>query len=177
MNAPTAPTPGKRSVGAIVGGLIALLLGGALAWLGSREMVREISLRASHETVDAPLVDSRIMQSRKAGKTYEVQYRFSVPGSRETFTRRDETGRDNLWTSLADEEAWREARRAGRVRVIYRADDPWVNRPERAGAMPLGDNIAGLILGLVIALPGLLVVVFQLRGPRPAAARPGRPPA
>jgi hypothetical protein len=171
MNTSTAAArPPKRSAGAIIGGLIALVLGGALAWLGSREMLSELVLRSSHQTVDASVVDSRIMQSRKTGKSYEVQYRFSVPGSRETYTKRDETGRDNLWTSLADEEVWREARRAGRVRVMYRADDPWVNRPEKAGAMPLGDNIAALILGLIIALPGLLLVIFQLRGPRALAA-------
>jgi hypothetical protein len=175
MNDLNAPGPRQRSTGAIVGGSIALVLGGALAWLGSREIVSELALRANHQTVDAAVVDSRIMQSRRAGKSFEVQYRFNAPGSRETFTRRDETGRDNLWDSLADEETWREARRAGRVRVMYRADDPWVNRPEKAGAMPLGDGLAGAILGLVIALPGLLLVLFQIRGPLPGLAPPPRP--
>ncbi|HEU4532880.1 MAG TPA: DUF3592 domain-containing protein, partial [Polyangiaceae bacterium] len=176
MNTSAGAGPRKRSVGVIVGGLIALLVGGGLVWLSSRETLSELSLRSSHQTVDASVVDTRIMQSRKTGKSYEVQYRFSVPGSRETYSRRDETGRDNLWTSLVDEETWREARRAGRVRVMYRADDPWVNRPEKAGAMPLGDNIAGLILGLVIALPGLLLLIFQIRGPRAPAAIAPRPP-
>jgi hypothetical protein len=57
------------------------------------------------------------------------------------------------------------------VRVIYRPDDPWVNRPEQAGAMPLGDTLAALILGLFIALTGLALVVFQIRGPRAVAQR------
>src|SRR6185312_16509585 len=114
---------GNRSVGAIVGGLIALGLGSALAWLGSREAVNELALRANHRETDAQLVDSRVMQSRKVGTTYEVQYRFTVPGSTDAYTKRDETGRDELWTSLEDEATWQEARRAQRVKVIYRAGD------------------------------------------------------
>lgn len=149
-----------------MGGSIALGLGLALAWLGSQEAMSELSLHSNHLAVDAAVVDARIMESRKTGRSYEVQYRFNVAGRSETFTKRDETGRTDLWTSLDGEDTWREAQRAGRVRVIYRPDDPWVNRPEQAGAMPLGDTLAALILGLVIALPGLAVVVFQIRGPR-----------
>jgi len=172
MNAPNQPRA-KRSTGAIVGGLIAVALGSAFAWLGSRELVSELSLRSNHEVVDASVVDARIMESRKLGRTYEVQYRFNVPGSSESYTRRDETGRADLWTSLEDEETWREAQRARRVRVIYRPTDPWVNRPEKAGAMPLGDTLAAVILGLVIAVPGLLLVIFQIRGMPQPAPRPG----
>jgi hypothetical protein len=158
-------------VGAIVGGLIALGLGLALAWFGSREVMNELLLRSNHGTVDASVVDARIMQGRKTGTSYEVQYRFSVADRPGTYSRRDETGRTDLWSSLADEETWREAARARRVRVIYRPDDPWANRPEQAGAMPLGDNLAALILGLFIALPGLAIVVLQIRGPRPVVRR------
>jgi hypothetical protein len=172
MNAPKQLPPVKRSVGAVVGGLIALALGSAFAWFGSRELSSELLLRSNHETVDASVVNARVMQGRKTGTTYEVQYRFNVPGSSETYTRRDETGRADLWTGLEDEATWREAQRARRVRVIYRPDDPWVNRPEKAGAMPLGDTVAAVILGLVIAVPGLLLVLFQIRGTRPAP-RPG----
>lgn len=172
MNAPKQPGPVKRSTGAIVGGLIAVAVGSAFAWLGSRELSSELSLRLNHQTVEASVVDARIMQGRKTGRTYEVQYRFNVPGSSETYTKRDETGRAGLWTGLEDEETWREAQRAGRVRVLYRPDDPWVNRPEKAGAMPLGDTLAAVILGVVIALPGLLLVILQIRGRR-HAPRPG----
>jgi hypothetical protein len=131
----------------------------------------ELALRSNHQTVDASVVDARIMRSRKTGTSYEVQYRFSVAGSSETYSRRDETGRANLWSSLDDEETWREAQRARRLRVIYRPDDPWANRPEQAGAMPFGDNLAALILGLFIALPGLALIVLQIRGPRAVARR------
>lgn len=171
MNAPQQSRPGKRSVGAIVGGVIALGVGLAMAWFGSREAVNEFSLRSNHRTVDASLVGARTMQGRKTGMSYEVQYRFSLPDSSETYSKRDETGRADLWTALADRETWREAQRARRVRVIYRPDDPWVNRPEQAGAMPLGDTLAASILGLVIALAGLALVVVQIRGPRATSPR------
>jgi len=171
MNAPQQSHAGKRSVAVIVGGLIALGLGSALAWFGSREVMNELLLRSNHRTVDASVVDARITQSRKAGTSYEVQYRFNVSDRPESYSRRDETGRTNLWSSLADEETWREAQRARRVRVIYRPADPWANRPEQAGAMPLGDNLAALILGLFIALPGLALVALQIRGPRAVARR------
>jgi hypothetical protein len=169
MNGPQQSQAGKRSVGAIVGGLVALGLGLAMAWFGSQEALNELLLRSNHGTVDAAVVDARIMQGRKTGTTYEIRYRFNVPGSPQTYSKRDETGRAELWTSLADEETWREAQRAGRARILYRPDDPWVNRPERAGAMPLGDTLAALILGLLIALTGLALLIFQIRGPRPAA--------
>lgn len=168
MKAPQQAQPAKRSAGAIVGGLLALGLGLAIAWFGSQEAINELRLRSNHRSVDATVVDARIMQNRKTGKTYEIQYRFSVPESSETYSMRDETGRAELWTSLADEETWREAQRARRVRVIYRPDDPWVNRPEQAGALPLGDTLAALLLGLLIALTGVVVVAFQIRSPRAA---------
>ena len=171
MNVPQQSQVGKRSVGAIVSGLIAFALGLALAWFGSREVMNELLLRSNHRTVDASVVDARIMQSRKMGVSYEVQYRFNVAGRSESYSRRDETGRTDLWSSLADEETWREAQRARRVRVIYRPDDPWANRPEQAGSMPLGDNLAALVLGLFIALPGLAVIGLQIRGPRAVARR------
>jgi hypothetical protein len=173
MNAPKQPAPVKRSVAAIVGGLIALAVGSAFAWFGSRELSSELLLRSNHETVEASVVNARVMQGRKTGTTYEVQYRFNVPGSSETYSKRDETGRGDLWTGLEDEQTWREAQSARRLRVIYRPDDPWVNRPEKAGAMPLGDTVAAVILGLVIAVPGLLLVIFQIAGMRPAP-RPDR---
>ncbi len=172
MNTPKHSSPGKRSTGAIVGGLIAVTLGSAFAWFGGRELLSELSLQSNHQSVDASVVAARVMQARKTGTTYELQYRFTVPGPSETSTRRDETGRADLWTSLEDEETWREAQRARRVRVMYRPDDPWVNRPEKAGAMPLGDTLAAVFLGLVIAVPGLLLVIFQSRGMPRAAPRP-----
>ena len=114
-------------------------------------------MSSHHDVVNALLIDARIKKTRRTGRSYEIRYTFTLPPSRETFTHGDETGRADLWASLANEATWNEARQTKRVRVIYRHDDPWVNRPEQAGGMPLGD------LG------------FQLRGRRLIATAVSRP--
>ncbi len=154
-----------RSPIAIIAALIALLLGGWLVWLGCNAVASELSLRSSEAVIDAQVVDTRIMSGRR-GDSYEVRYRFQVPGSAEIYDHRDETGRSDLWASVNDEQAWLEARRRGTLKVSYLPKNPSINRPVNAGAAPLGDPIAGLALGLLIALPALVALVILARRPR-----------
>lgn len=130
-----------------------VVFGAYLTYFGASEIMRELRLRNGGHTIAAQVLGSRIMNSSRSGMSYELRYRFQLPDRPTVYTRTDETGRDNLWASVATEADWDVARRSGRVLVIYLPEDPTKNRPMQAGAMPLGDAIAGLILGLLMALP------------------------
>jgi hypothetical protein len=156
MSTPTA----KPSIGARIGLVIGLLLGGAITYVGAASIASELRLGDGAAEVEAQVLDTRIMKSRKTGTSYELRYQFELPGSPQVYSARDETGREGLWTAVP-EDAWNAAQAANKVAVRYLPDDPWVNRPAKANA-PLGDAIAGLVIGLVIALPCL----FGLLRPR-----------
>lgn len=162
---PPSPRPSPaRALALVICGLIGLVLGVVLTGLGVGAVASEVTLRSSSAVVEARITGSRIMESRKTGRSYELTYRFQVPGKSASYDHRDGTGRTNLWASVEDEDTWRAAKARGTVSVRYLPSDPFVNRPVKSGASPLGDPIAGLILGLFIAIPSLLVCIVQLRG-------------
>jgi len=157
-----APTPGKQLM-AFIGLGVGVVLGGALFALGGLEVTNEVRLRMGSSTVLAQVTDTRVMEGGRSGTSYQVRYRFTLKGSDTPYTRRDETGRANLWASLP-EELWSEARASRKVRVVFLPEDPWVNRPTEFGAMPLGDPLAGACLGLSIGAPCLLILLGMIRG-------------
>lgn len=153
----------KPSVLAILGVAIGILVGGAIAWLGSAAIVAEVRLRSSGEVVSAGVTNHQITKSRRGTVTHSVRYVFDVPDGPEKVTHEDGTGRDNLWASM-EAEAYYEATKSKKVDVLYLPDEPTINRPVRAaGGRFGGDQIAGLILGLVILVPCLLIFVSLLR--------------
>lgn len=153
----------KPSVLAILGVAIGILVGGAIAWLGSAAIVAEVRLSASGEVVSARVTNNQITKSRRTGTTHSVRYVFDVPDGPEKVTHEDETGRDNLWASM-EEEAYFEATKKKKVDVLYLPEQPTTNRPVRAaGGRFGGDQIAGLILGLLILVPCLLIFISLLR--------------
>lgn len=163
----TGPPPGPaRALPLLVCGLFGLLLGVVLTVLGVGTVASEVSLRSSSSIVEARITGARITQIRQSGRSYELTYRFQVPGKSASYDHRDGTGRTNLWASVEDEETWRAAKARGTVSVRYLPSDPFVNRPVKSGASPLGDPIAGLVIGLFIAIPSLLLCIVQIRGLR-----------
>lgn len=114
---------------------LGLIAGIALVWLGGSSVARELALRNSSSIVDARVTASRITDSRRSGRSYELTYRFQTPGRATPYDHGDETGRRNLWASVEDEATWRAARSTGTVSVRYLASDPAVNRPVKAGPL------------------------------------------
>ena len=123
----------------------------AVAFFSAQEIRGELRLRRAGVAIDAQVGDRRVMTSAKTGTSYEVQYTFDEDGT--SYSRTDGTGRKDLWTSVTPEE-YEQTGLTRIVRVVYLPADPWVNRPEAAGAMPLGDPIIGLavfgVLGVLI---------------------------
>ena len=168
----------KPSVWAILGVTIGILVGGAICWLGSAAIVSEVRLKSSGEVVSARVTNSRVTKSRRQGTSYSVRYVFDVPDGAKKVTHEDETGRTNLWASM-EEDAYGDARKSRKVEVLYLPDEPTINRPVKAaGSRFGGDQIAGLVLGLLILLPCLLIFVSLLRrrlASAPVAANPVAP--
>jgi hypothetical protein len=153
---------------AALGTLLVCLLcttgGGAITWLGSAALVNAARLTFEGQVVDAVVTDARVMQSRR-GTSFEVRYAFSVPGDPARYTAEDETGRANLWETLADEPTWRAATTVGHVQVQYLPSDPHVNRPLAGTGASFGeDQAAGLGLGLCLLIPSVLVALGTVWG-------------
>ncbi len=146
--------------------------GGILTRLGARQVADELALRRGSSVAQGTVLGQRVMRSRRAGTSYEVRYRFQLAGAGAVFSHSDATGRRELWAEM-EQQAWRATQRGGSIPIAYLARDPWVNRPVAAGGAPLGDAIAGLVLGGVLALSGLisLVAVLRRRGRASAATR------
>lgn len=167
----TSPHEGPPSLsnGVLAGLLVGALLGGGLTYLGVVAVASELRLRSGSAVVEAEVQGTRVMTSRRVGTTYEVRYAFTLPGAPETYTLRDETGRDGLWTAVPEDD-WDAARASGKLAVRYLPEDPWSSRPVNSEFAPLGDAIAGLVLGLFLLLPCLLAIVVGIRGRRARAA-------
>jgi hypothetical protein len=155
-------TPRKPSVAALLGLLVGLALGVLLTTLGALAVLGELRLRAGGSTAVATVRDTRVMRSTRSPDSFEVLYQFTLPGSAVVYSQRDETGRTNLWASLPEGD-WQVAKKTKTLAVSYLPEDPWNNRPLRSAAMPLGDPIAGMVLGLVFAVPCLLLTVGWLK--------------
>ena len=158
----TPASPRRSSFGLILGLCAGVLIGGAITYLGVVDIAAELRLRSGGDVVEADVLDTRVMTSRKIGTTHEVLYAFTLPNSPEKYTLSDGTGREGLWTAIPESD-WEAARASRKVAVRYLPADPWVSRPVNADAAPLGDPIAGLVIGLLILAPSLLVLVLVLR--------------
>lgn len=158
----TAAHPGTRrsSSGVLLGLRVGVLIGGAITYLGVVETEAELRLRSGGDIVEADVVGTRVMTGRST--TYEVRYAFTLPGAAETYTLRDATGREGLWTALPRGD-WDSARASRKLAVRFLPEDPWVSRPVNSGAAPLGDSIAGIVLGLLIWVPSMVLFVRVLR--------------
>ncbi len=99
----------------------------------------------------------------------EVRYRIRV--GKDEYTHADVTGRTSLWMSL-DDEGLAEVETRGVVSVRYLPDDPWVNRPVHAGAMPLGDPLAAACVFGSAGVGGIVVFVIGVRRVRRGRAAP-----
>lgn len=160
-----APAPAGRpepltplaALGALLGCLLCMAGGATITWLGSQALVNTAMLATSGAVTVGSVTDARVMQSRRTGTSYEVRYVFVVPGDAARYTAEDETGRADLWMTLADEPTWREARATGRLEVQYLPSDPHVNRPLHGTSASFGgDQAAGLGLGLCLLVPSVL---------------------
>lgn len=163
--APTEPLPPLSALGVLAVCLLCMMGGGAITWLGSTSLVNAARLTFVGQTTDGRLTDARVMQSSRRGRSYEVRYVFSVPGDPTAYTAEDETGRTDLWESLADEPTYRAAIASGHVAVQYLPEDPHVNRLLAGTGASFGeDQAAGLGLGLCLLVPSLLVFFGTIWG-------------
>jgi hypothetical protein len=145
-NAPEAP--GTREQRAkLIGGLLLVVLGLFVVYLGSTDVRRLWTLRSATTHVQATVTGTRLDTNPKQHSHFQLRYRFRMHGHTYTYT--DATGRRNLWVSM-QHGAWRTAGKSGVVDVVYSARDPWINQPEHAGGFPWGDTLAGLVLGVII---------------------------
>lgn len=148
----------RPSILGLLGLLVGIAVGGGITWLGGQAIANEIELRLTGATTVATVTGSRVMRSRRSGDSLEVRYAFSLPGDPTVYRHQDETGRDDLWTSLEDAAVYGAAVSGGRVEVLYLPRAPGVNRPLHPGAAGWGgDQLAGLGLGLCILVPCLLL--------------------
>jgi hypothetical protein len=147
-------------------GILLALAGVGIIVLGARE-VADVWARDDGPTVTATVTDLRIDTDRVRGigtEQHEVRYLFDVGGV--THSPGDASGRTDLFVAI-DEQQWAALSVGGPVEVTYDAADPANNRPVAATGS-VGDAIAGIVFGLLLAGVGALVLLASRR-------RPGQP--
>lgn len=154
----TTPATTAKGGSPSPGLLIALLLIGLAFILLSIPSVRnELRLREESVVTEAQVVEWRVMVNRRQHRSYEVRYQFYAPEQGAWYSAADETGRDNLWATLPEEE-WNVATNQGRLQVVYLPSNPRVNRPA-SDRGNLRDALFGGLLGLVFTLIALALFV------------------
>jgi hypothetical protein len=142
-----------------------ILLGVLIGGLGGKELWRELRLRHEGRQVSAQVQDLRVMTDG-ANEEHEVQYRFSLPGAKTEFSRRDSTGRTDLWSRVPPD-VWQQAQITQTVAVLYLPSDPWVNHPVEVAGSPLADMATGAVIGsVIVVLSGGLVLYLAFTGKR-----------
>jgi hypothetical protein len=141
-------------------GLILLLAGAVVTWLGATEVRRTLQLQDANTHVEAKVVDTAIHSNGNSGSRDVVRYRFQVEGDSYSYT--DATGQRNLWASVGRDE-WEDARDSGKIDVVYADGDPWINRPASSDIAPNLDNAAGLLFGLAMLGTGIVMLVRSRR--------------
>lgn len=154
----TQPPP--QGKGAPILLVLIALLGAGIVYASVGDLVRGNSLGADAVTIEARVVDTRVMTSRKRGDSYELRYTFDVGGRTYSYT--DATGRRDLWATL-EEDAWRTARSRAVVEVQYLPSDPWNNRPIHLASSPIFGAVCGGLTGLTLMLPAILMIVGAIR--------------
>lgn len=132
-----------------------------LVVFGIAGVVNEVRLAS-----EGVITEGRVVGRRER----EVRYRIRV--GKDEYTHADVTGRTSLWTSL-DDDGLAEVDARGVVSVRYLPDDPWVNRPVHAGAMPLGDPLAAACVFGSVGLGGIVLFVMGVRRVRRGRVVPG----
>jgi hypothetical protein len=153
----------KSSAWLVTGGLF--LFGLAMASLGVKSLYNDLDLGEAHAVIDAVVTDTRVDFSAKTGISYDVKYEFALPGSAERFTRADETGRKDLWSSVTAEQ-WARLERDKKLSVRYHPSNPWINRPVETGAAPVWDALTMIVLLGAGPLAMSLLIFWAIRKER-----------
>lgn len=151
----------------------AFLAGAGIVYVAIAGMASGASLGDGAAVIDARVTDTRVVQYRRRGDSYEVRYAFDVGG--QTYTYKDPTERTDLWAPLT-REAWEAARTNGTTPVRYLPSDPLTNRAVHHAGDPTEGNIIGLVVGLILMLPATLWIVGRIRRRR-GPMLPGSTPA
>lgn len=123
------------------------------------ENVKELRKSGVETTarVTAQRIEHRKKRRREGARltSHMVKYAFEVPGSSETYHRRDSAGRGNLWSRVKPD-VYERAQKVGVIKVLYLPDEPWVNIPKGVALGGFGgDQIASLVFAVALVLLGL----------------------
>lgn len=145
-----------------------VLLGGFfvglyIVYAAVSEIVMERARDAAGVVIDARVVDTRVLESRRRGRELQVRYAFEVGGT--TYTYGDGTGRRDLWATLSPE-AFDRANANHVVAVRYERTDPANNEPAQVTGVSTSNRLIGGGAGCLCMVPGLLMLLGMVRGTR-----------
>ena len=135
-------------------------VGVALAIIGGLAAFNAASLQSQGRVVNAKITQSQTDDN----DAYEIKYEFRVAGGATTYTHSDETGRRNLWVTLANNAG------GTTTPVRYLPSNPWVNAPMNTTADPMQGAFAGLGVGVLLAVVGVSLLVSDINRRRHSRA-------
>jgi hypothetical protein len=149
----------RRRVGLVLSALLCAALALGFAALSAGESARLAALLLTGHVEQASVVETRVLQSRRAGASHELRYRLAS-GAGHT----DATGRADLWVSLPKDQ-WDAARRSGQVEVRVAGAWPGVHAPAAGLTAQAGDLAAGWALAGICGLIAVMVGWAAARSP------------
>lgn len=128
-------------------------LGIALVVFGGMAALNASNLQSQSKVVEAAITQSRTSEQNG----YEIQYEFRVDNGTTVYSHADETGRRNLWVTVAQKPA------GNTVSVRYLPSDPWVNRLVSDTSNPSESALVALGAGALFVCVGLFLLVSDIR--------------
>jgi hypothetical protein len=156
-------------------GVLVLVAGVALGVVAGRDLIDSIS-RSDGPTVAAVVTDKQLSTSMVRGvrrTSHDVRYEFESDGA--TYTAGDSTGRTDLFIGI-DEDRWNQLEEGDSIEVTHEDGNPANNRPLESGG-GVGDSIAGLVFGLLLAFIGAMMILSGRRPATPDATPESAPEA
>ncbi len=131
-----------------VGGIA---IGFFFLYLGSADTLNEIRIRRDGIALEADVLNWRTLTDDFFQTSHEVQYTFTLPGDKNTYSRTDSTDRSHLWSTLP-EKVWDQTKQTRKLSVVYLASNPKVNRPEQPGGFIKTDLFVAVFFGAILSV-------------------------
>ena len=124
---------------------LSLLLGVVFIVMSIIYHLEEIRLNKNASTIEADVINWRIHKSRTATDSHEIQFRFTLLGKNETYTRADFLRRKDLWSILTPDE-WYKTKETKKITIEYDPENPRNNRIK--GKRSFSDHLTLFIVGI-----------------------------
>jgi hypothetical protein len=132
--------------------VLGIPVGIALVVIGAMSAVNASNMQSQGKLIEATITQSQADQSNG----WEIKYEFRVGNGATLYSHSDETGRKNLWVTVAQKPT------ANTAQIKYLPSDPWVNDLASGGSNSMGSALTGLGVGVLLTCIGVFLLASEI---------------